>query len=123
MDDRDHCIYFCLGVLLLYLLIHPRPAAQDLVRVFFTAPTPDRFAGRLWPYAHRGVYGHGITKHSAPGSDWCAAAVALALFSFVTLTQETFFGQGSTLNLPALITFVGQHSRTRINMASRSMPG
>jgi len=103
-------IYLCLGVLLLYLL-NPPPdrAAQDLVRVFFTAS--HTMIALLVGYgltliaAYMGTHYQTFRSWGLIGG---AAAVALALFSFVTLTQETFFGQGSTLNLPALLTFVGQ---------------
>src|SRR5882724_4147086 len=103
-------IYLCLGVLLLYLL-NPPPdrAAQDLVRVFFTAS--HTLIALLVGYGLTLIAAY-MATHYQTFRSWGliggAAAVALALFSFVTLTQETFFGQGSTLNLPALITFVGQ---------------
>src|SRR6267142_4022701 len=103
-------IYFFLGILLL-ILLNPPPdrAAQDLVRVFFTAS--HTLIALLVGYGLT-LVGAYMGTHYQTFRSWGliggAAAVALALFSFVTLTQETFFGQGSTLNLPALLTFVGQ---------------
>ena len=103
-------IYLCLGVLLLYLL-NPPPdrAAQDLVRVFFTAS--HTMIALLVGYGLTLVAAYMATHYQSFRS-WGliggAAAVALALFSFIQLSQETFFGQGSSVNLPTLLSFVGK---------------
>jgi len=103
-------IYFFLGVLLL-ILLNPPPdrAAQDLVRVFFTA-------------SHTCIallVGYGLTliaaymaTHYERFRSWGiiggTVAIALALFEFTTLTQHTFFGEASNFDLGMLLSFVGQ---------------
>jgi thioredoxin-like negative regulator of GroEL len=103
-------IYFCLGVVLLYLL-NPPPdrGAQELNRVFFTA-------------SHSLVsllVGYGLTliaafmaTHYQRFRLWglCGAGVAvlLALLSFVTLTQNTFFGEDSNVAPSAFLSLVLQ---------------
>jgi tetratricopeptide (TPR) repeat protein len=103
-------IYLCLGVLLL-ILLNPPPdkAAQQLVRVFFTA---SHVLIAL-------MVGYGLTliatfmaTHYTRFRFWGliggGVAMVLALISFTELTQDTFFGQSSTLDLPKLISFVVQ---------------
>jgi thioredoxin-like negative regulator of GroEL len=103
-------IYLCLGVLLL-ILLNPPPdrAAQELVRVFFTA-------------SHTLIallVGYGLTlaaaymaTHYQQFRSWGliggAVAVALALLSFTELTRDTFFGEAAPLDLAKLLSFVGQ---------------
>ena len=103
-------IYFFLGVLLL-ILLNPPPdrAAQSLVRVFFTA-------------SHTLIallVGYGLTliaafmaTHYQRFRSWGliggAVAVALAIFSFTQLTEDTFFGQGSNVSLHTMLSFVGK---------------
>jgi hypothetical protein len=49
------------------------------------------------------------------------AATFLALFSFVEITQETFFGQAASVSLSKLLSFVGQVFSTKTSMDCRSM--
>ncbi len=102
-------IYFFLAVLLL-ILLNPPPdrAAQELVRVFFTA-------------SHTLIalmVGYGLTlvaafmaTHYERFRSWGmmggAIAVALAIYSFTESTTETFFGQTATVSLGTLLHFVG----------------
>lgn len=103
-------IYLCLGVLLL-ILLNPPPdrAAQQLVRVFFTA-------------SHTIIallVGYGITlvaafmaTHYANFRYWGlaggAVAVALAVYSFADLTASTFFGAGAQVTPGMLLSLVGE---------------
>src|SRR5437899_9814057 len=114
-------IYFCLGVILLYLLNPPADrAAQGLVRVFFTA-------------SHSLIalmVGYGLTliaaymaTHYQRFRSWGliggGIAIALALFSFTELTSKTFFGEGVSVGLPKLFKFVGE---TFTNKNQYSLP-
>lgn len=102
-------IYLCLGVLLL-ILLNPPPdrAAQELVRVFFTA-------------SHTVValmVGYGLTLIAAYmathyqrfrwwGLIGGAVAVALSIMSFTEVVTKTYFGQAAEVSLSRLISFVG----------------
>src|SRR5262249_52172230 len=95
----------------LLILLNPPPdrQAQGLVRVFFTA-------------SHTCIsllVGYGLTIAAAYmathydrfqfwGKIGGAIAVALALYSFVDLTTETFFGQDASLPLSTLASFTIQ---------------
>jgi len=108
-------IWFFLAVLLLILLNPPADRqAQGLVRVFFTA-------------SHTLIalmVGYGLTliaaymaTHYARFRSWGltggAVAIALGIFSFTELTSDTYFGQGSSPGLPAILKFVGHALTTR----------
>jgi thioredoxin-like negative regulator of GroEL len=108
-------IWFFLAVLLLILLNPPADRqAQGLVRVFFTA-------------SHTLIalmVGYGLTliaaymaTHYMRFRSWGlmggAVAIALAIYSFVKLTGETFFGLDSNPGLPALLSFVGHAFSTK----------
>ncbi len=100
-------IYLCLGVLLL-ILLNPPPdrAAQELVRVFFTAS--HTLIALLVGYGLTLIAAY-MATHYLRFRSWGliggAVAVALAIFSFTQLTQDTFFGQGSSVSLSALLSF------------------
>jgi thioredoxin-like negative regulator of GroEL len=102
-------IWFFLAILLLILLNPPADRqAQGLVRVFFTA-------------SHTLIslmVGYGLTliaaymaTHYLRFRSWGliggAVAIALAIYSFIELTSNTYFGQGSSPGLPAIMSFVG----------------
>lgn len=102
-------IYLCLGVLLL-ILLNPPPdrAAQELVRVFFTA-------------SHTCIallVGYGVTLVAAYmathyqrfrwwGLVGGAVAAALAIVSFTEVTTTTFFGESASVSISQLLAFVG----------------
>ncbi|HOX56429.1 MAG TPA: DUF2723 domain-containing protein [Candidatus Paceibacterota bacterium] len=102
-------IYLCLGVLLL-ILLNPSPdrAARELNRTFFTA-------------SHTLValfVGYGLTlvaafmaTHYQQFRRWAltggGVAVALAIYSLAELTENTYFGEGSSIGLAALLSLVG----------------
>jgi thioredoxin-like negative regulator of GroEL len=114
-------IYLCLGVLLL-ILLNPPPdrAAQQLVRVFFTA-------------SHTVIallVGYGITLVAASmaqhyqsfrfwGLAGGAVALALAIFSFTDLTGRTFFGDAATVTPGMLLSLAG---RTFTNSDQYGLP-
>lgn len=103
-------IYLCLGVLLL-ILLNPPPdrAAQELVRVFFTA-------------SHTVIaifVGYGLTLVAAYmathyqrfrwwGLIGGGVAVALAIVTFAEVTTITFFGETAPVDFPRLLGFVGE---------------
>jgi tetratricopeptide (TPR) repeat protein len=101
-------IWFFLAILLLILLNPPADRqAQGLVRVFFTA-------------SHTLIalmVGYGLTliaaymaTHYLRFRSWGlmggGVAIALAIYSFIQLTSEVYFGQGSSPGLPAILSFV-----------------
>ncbi len=101
-------IYFFLGILLL-ILLNPPPdrAAQELVRVFFTA-------------SHTLIaimVGYGLTLIAAYMSTHYRSfrplgilgglvAIGLAIYSFTELTEKTFFGQDSHATLGQLFSLI-----------------
>lgn len=103
-------IYLCLGVLLL-ILLNPPPdrAAQELVRVFFTA-------------SHTVIamfVGYGLTLVAAFmathyqrfrwwGLIGGGVAIALSIVTFAEVTTTTFFGETAPVDFPKLIGFVGE---------------
>jgi len=114
-------IYLCLGVLLL-ILLNPPPdrAAQQLVRVFFTASHTliSIFIG----YGLVLVSAYMATHYQAFrfwGLAGGAVAIGLALLSFTELTHNTFFGEMAPLNLHELVAFVGQ---TLVNKDQYGLP-
>jgi tetratricopeptide (TPR) repeat protein len=102
-------IYLCLGVLLL-ILLNPPPdrAAQDLVRVFFGAS--HMLISLLVGYGMTLVAAY-MATHYQRFRSWGliggAVAVALALFTFVTHTRDTYFGQTAYVSLSQLAALVG----------------
>ncbi|HLH56631.1 MAG TPA: DUF2723 domain-containing protein [Verrucomicrobiae bacterium] len=100
-------IYLCLGVLLL-ILLNPPPdrAAQQLVRVFFTAS--HTIIALLVGYSIALICAS-MAAHYASFRFWGiaggAVAVGLAIFSFADLTSRTFFGEGAKVGPGQLITF------------------
>jgi VanZ family protein len=101
-------IYLCLGVLLL-ILLNPPPdrAAQDLVRVFFGAS--HMLISLLGGYgmtlvaAYMATHYHQFRSWGLIGG---AVAMALALFTFVTHTRDTYFGQTASVSLAQLAALV-----------------
>ena len=108
-------IWFFLAVLLLILLNPPADRqAQGLVRVFFTA-------------SHTLIslmVGYGLTliaaymaTHYVRFRSWGlmggGVAIALAIYSFVNLISDTYFGLGSSPGLPAILKFVGHAFSTK----------
>ena len=103
-------IYLCLGVLLL-ILLNPPPdrAAQELVRVFFTA-------------SHTIIsilIGYGLTliaafmaTHYERFRSWgiigAGAALALALISFTENIRDHYFGETAPTDLGQIFSIVGQ---------------
>lgn len=103
-------IYLCLGVLLL-ILLNPPPdrAAQELVRVFFTAS--HTVIALLIGYGITLVCAYMATHYLSFrfwGLTGGAVAIGLALLSFTELTHNTFFGENAPLNMQQLLTLVGQ---------------
>ncbi|HWQ92797.1 MAG TPA: DUF2723 domain-containing protein, partial [Clostridia bacterium] len=102
--------YLCLGVLLL-ILLNPPPdrAAQDLVRVFFGAS--HMLIALLVGYGMTLIAAFMATHYQRfrfTGLVGGAVAVALALFTFVEHTTNTFFGEGSAVSLSKLFSLVGE---------------
>ncbi len=102
-------IYLFLAVLLL-ILLNPPPdrAAQELVRVFFTAS--HTLIALMVGYGLTLIAAFMATNYQrfrSWGLMGGAVAVALAIYSFTTSTTETFFGQTASVNLPTLLRFVG----------------
>jgi tetratricopeptide (TPR) repeat protein len=103
-------IYLCLGVLLL-ILLNPPPdrAAQQLVRVFFTASHTIIALLVGYGIALSAAY---LATHYQSFRHWGltggAVAAALAVFSFAELTSRTFFGENVSVAPIRLLSFVGQ---------------
>jgi tetratricopeptide (TPR) repeat protein len=102
-------IYLCMGVVLL-ILLNPPPdrQAQDLVRVFFTAS--HILIAMLVGYGLTLVAAYMATHYERFrfwGKIGGAAAVGLALFTFITVTQEIFFGRAASVDLSTIMSFVG----------------
>jgi len=103
-------IYLCMGVLLM-ILLNPPPdkQAQQLVRVFFTASHVP--ISLLVGYGMTLVAAY-MATHYQRFRPWGliggGVAIALALYSFVQNTQDTFFGQDATVPISALMHFVGK---------------
>jgi thioredoxin-like negative regulator of GroEL len=103
-------IYLCLGVLLL-ILLNPPPdrAAQQLVRVFFTAS--HTIIALLVGYAialgtaYMAAHYHDFRKWGLTAG---AVAIALAVFSFAELTSRTFFGESAKVTPGILLSFAVQ---------------
>ncbi|HWX20180.1 MAG TPA: tetratricopeptide repeat protein [Candidatus Binatia bacterium] len=100
-------IYLCLAVLLL-ILLNPPPdrAAQELNRVFFTAS--HTLIALLVGYGLTLIAAYMATHYQhfrMWGVVGGAVAGALAVLSFTQVTQETFFGQESTVGLGTLCSF------------------
>jgi len=101
-------IYLCLGVLLL-ILLNPPPdrAAQQLVRVFFTAS--HTLIALLVGYgitlvaAFLAAHYQGFRSRGLIGG---ALAMALALYSFADLTSRTFFGEAASVAPGRLLSLV-----------------
>jgi len=103
-------IYLCLGVLLL-ILLNPPPdrAAQQLVRVFFTAS--HTLIALLVGYGLALVaafMGTNYPRFRPWGLLGGLLAAGLAVLSFTELTQDTYFGQGAPFGLRPLLALVGQ---------------
>ena len=101
-------IYFCLGVLLL-ILLNPPPdrAAQQLVRVFFTAS--HTVIALLVGYGIALIAAYMVTHFQTFrfwGLTGGAVAIALAVFSFAELTSRTFFGTAAAVGPGQLLSFV-----------------
>jgi thioredoxin-like negative regulator of GroEL len=100
-------IYLCLGVLLL-ILLNPPPdrAAQQLVRVFFTAS--HTVIALLVGYSLTLIAAYGATHYDTFrfwGLAGGAVAAALAVFSFADLTTRTFFGETANVTPGQLLAF------------------
>ncbi|HTL16520.1 MAG TPA: DUF2723 domain-containing protein, partial [Patescibacteria group bacterium] len=103
-------MYLCLGVLLL-ILLNPPPdrAAQQLVRVFFTAS--HTMIALLVGYgitliaAYLSVHYQAFRHRALAGA---AIALALAVFSFADLTSRTFFPENSGVGPSRLLSFTWQ---------------
>jgi thioredoxin-like negative regulator of GroEL len=103
-------IYLCLGVLLL-ILLNPPPdrAAQELVRVFFTAS--HTLIALLVGYGLTLVAAY-MATHYERFRSWGliggAVATALALYSLTYLSEKTFFGETAKVPLSDLLQFIGE---------------
>jgi tetratricopeptide (TPR) repeat protein len=102
-------IYFFLGVLLL-ILLNPPPdrAAQSLVRVFFTAS--HTLIALMVGYGLTLIAAYMATHYERFrffGLIGGAFGICLALYSFVTVTTETYFGQDAEPELGKLLSFAG----------------
>jgi thioredoxin-like negative regulator of GroEL len=102
-------IYFCLGVLLL-ILLNPPPdrQAQSLVRVFFGAS--HMLIALLIGYGLTLIAAFMATHYQAFrrwGLIGGGVAICLALLSLTETTSQTFFGQGSSVGMGTLMTFIG----------------
>jgi tetratricopeptide (TPR) repeat protein len=103
-------IYLCLGVLLL-ILLNPPPdrAAQQLVRVFFTA---SHTLIALMVGGGLTLIGAYLATHYASFRSWALAggvvAVALAVFSFAELTARSFFGENASVTPRQLLSLTWQ---------------
>jgi thioredoxin-like negative regulator of GroEL len=103
-------IYLCLGVLLL-ILLNPPPdrAAQELVRVFFTAS--HTMIALLIGYGLTLIAAY-MATHYQRFRSWGIiggiVAFSLALLSFAEVTKDTYFGQSAEVGLSQLLGLVGQ---------------
>ena len=103
-------IYLCLGVLLL-ILLNPPPdrAAQQLVRVFFTA---SHTLIALMVGAGLTLTGAYLATHYGAFRFWGlgggALAVGLAVFSFAELSARTFFGENAVVTPRQLLSLTGR---------------
>jgi tetratricopeptide (TPR) repeat protein len=103
-------IYLCLGVLLL-ILLNPPPdrAAQQLVRVFFTA---SHTLIALLVGGGLTLIGAYLATHYGSFRFWAlgggALAVALAVFSFAELTARSFFGESASVTPRQLLSLTWQ---------------
>ena len=103
-------IYLCLGVLLL-ILLNPPPdrAAQQLVRVFFTAS--HTIIALLVGYgltlvaAYMATHYQGFRSWGLTGG---AIGMALAVYSFADLTSKTFFGEQANVTPGRLLALAAQ---------------
>ncbi len=98
-------IYLCLGVLLL-ILLNPPPdrAAQELVRVFFGAS--HSLIALMVGYGMTLVAAYMASHYQnfrSVGLLGGAFAIALSLYSFVTLTMRTYFGEAAEASLGELM--------------------
>src|SRR5258708_5223269 len=101
-------IYCCLGVLLL-ILLNPPPdrAAQQLVRVFFTASHTIIALLVGYSVALAGAYlCHHYQTFRFWGLSGGAIAIAFAIFSFTDLTSRTFFGETARVGPGRLLSLV-----------------
>jgi tetratricopeptide (TPR) repeat protein len=101
-------IWFFLAVLLLILLNPPADRqAQGLVRVFFTAS--HTLIALMVGYGLTLIAAY-MSTHYLRFRSWGIlgglVAIALAIYSFITLTSDVYFGQGSSPGLPAILKFV-----------------
>jgi len=114
-------IWFFLAILLLILLNPPADRqAQGLVRVFFTAS--HTLIALMVGYGLTLIAAYMAThylKFRSWGLMGGAVAIALAIFSFVNLTSDVYFGQGSSPGLPTILKFVGHAFSTK---AQYSLP-
>jgi tetratricopeptide (TPR) repeat protein len=103
-------IYLCLGVLLL-ILLNPPPdrAAQQLVRVFFTA---SHTLIALLVGAGLSLISAYVATHYRSARFWALGggtlAAALAVLSFAELTARTFFGENASVSPGQLLSLTGQ---------------
>jgi thioredoxin-like negative regulator of GroEL len=102
-------IYLCLGVLLL-IMLNPPPdrAAQDLVRVFFGAS--HTLIALMVGYGMTLVAAYMATHYQSfrpLGLLGGGFALALALYSFVTLTSTYYFGETANVSLSQLLSLTG----------------
>lgn len=103
-------IYLCLGVLLL-ILLNPPPdrAAQQLVRVFFTA---SHTLIALLVGGGLTLIGAYLATQYGSFRFWAlaggAVAVALAVFSFAELTARTYFGENASVTPRQLLSLTWQ---------------
>jgi tetratricopeptide (TPR) repeat protein len=108
-------IWFFLAVLLLILLNPPADRqAQGLVRVFFTAS--HTLISLMVGYGLTLIAAY-MSTHYLRFRSWGlmggGVAIALAIYSFIQLTSDVYFGQGSSPGLPAILSFVGHAFSTK----------
>jgi tetratricopeptide (TPR) repeat protein len=103
-------IYLCLGVLLL-ILLNPSTdrAARDLNKVFFTAS--HTLVSLLLGYGLTLIAAY-MATHYQRFRSWGliggVVGLALAIYSFVELTQSTYFGETASYNSSSFWSLVGQ---------------
>lgn len=103
-------IYLCLGVLLL-ILLNPPPdrAAQQLVRVFFTAS--HTVIALLVGYGIALITGHLACQYQNSrfwALSGAGVAAALAVFSFAELTSNTYYGEKAVVTTRQLLQLTWQ---------------